>query len=395
MTVIPRDDPAQALRIRRFFIALAAYGLWLILILYSHYLGLIRLSVGWTAILYGGFIAINVIFYILFRTGLNKKLTDPSLTAPQMVAATLGALLIIYFTDEIRALFLLIYFMTFIFGVFRFSLREFLSFALFTFCSYALLVLLLFHNHPEQMDARIEILQLLIFGTVLFWFSLVGSYISSLRNRLSTTNHELSHALKTIEDLAIHDDLTQAYNRRQMHQELQRAKSIADRTGTPFSIAVLDLDHFKQVNDTFGHQKGDDVLKHVVNEINTRIRESDIIARCGGEEFIVIMIDTDIAGAGKCAQKIHNGMHHIKFPGFPDSFSLTISIGITTYRPVEAIDDMIFRADKALYRAKANGRDRVEVELPESGPITGIGPNKRDHTYNDEPDHALIGSWTS
>ena len=371
MTVIPRDDPAQALRIRRFFIALAAYGLWLILILYSHYLGLIRLSISWTVILFGGLIVINVIFYILFRTGLNKKFPDPSLTVPQMVAATLGALLLIYFTDEIRALFLLIYFMTFIFGVFRFSLREFLSFALFTFCSYALLVLLLFHNHPEQMDARIEILQLFIFGTVLFWFSLVGSYISSLRNRLSAANHELNHALKTIEDLATHDDLTQAYNRRHMHQELQRAKSIADRTGIPFSIAVLDLDHFKQVNDTFGHQKGDEVLKHVVNEISSRIRESDIIARCGGEEFIVIMIDTDIAGATKCAQKIHSGMNHIKFPGFPDSFSLTISIGVTAYRPVEAIDDMIFRADNALYRAKANGRDRVEVELPETGQQKG------------------------
>lgn len=366
MTVIPRDDPAQALRIRRFFIAAGAYGLWFFLILYSHYLGLIRLSVGWTAVLYGGFIVINVIFYILLRTGLNKKFTDPSLTAPQMVVATLGAMLIIYFTDEIRALFLLIYFMTFIFGVFRFSLRGFLCFALFVFCSYGLLVFLLFQNHPAQVDARIEILQLFIFGTVLIWFSFVGSYISALRNRLSTTNHELNHALKTIENLAIHDDLTQAYNRRHMHQELQRAKSIADRAGIAFSIAIFDLDHFKQINDTFGHQKGDDALKHLVNEVSGRIRESDIIARYGGEEFIIIMINTDIAGAEKCAQKIHSGMHHIKYPGFPDSFGLTISIGVTAYQPVEAIDNMIFRADKALYRAKANGRDRVVVELPET-----------------------------
>ncbi len=365
MVLTPTDDPAQSLRIRRFFIAVVAYAIWLSLILYSHSLDLIRLSMVEISLVYSVMIFINGIFYVLLRTGLNRKLRDPSLTLPQMVVATIGAMLVIYFTDEIRALMLLIYFMTFIFGVFRFSLPQFFSFALFTLCSYGLVVGLLFYNHPEQVNARIEFLQLIVFGTVLFWFSIIGSYISSLRNRLSTANHELQNACNTIIDLAMHDDLTQVYNRRQMFKELTRTKSLADRGGIPFSIAIFDLDHFKLVNDSYGHQKGDVILKRLVQKCAAELRESDIIARYGGEEFIVIMVDTDINGAVESSQRILESVHKTRYPGFPASFRVTISIGVASYRPVESIDDLILRADNALYQAKANGRNRLEIGLPE------------------------------
>lgn len=289
------------------------------------------------------------------------------MTIPQMIVATIGAMIIMYFTDQIRALMLLTYFTTFIFGIFRLNLRQYLGLALFALASYGFIVLLLFHNHPEQMDHRIEILQFLIFGTVLFWFSFTGSYISSLRNRLSASNHDLSHALTTIEALATYDDLTGAYNRRHMYKELQKAKSMADRGGIPFSIAIFDLDHFKQVNDTFGHQKGDEVLKRLVEKVIGDLRDTDAIARYGGEEFMIIMADTDIGGAEKCAQKIRQSVDNIDFPDFPKSFKVTISTGLTSYRCVENIDQMIFRADVALYRAKSKGRNRVEIEYPERG----------------------------
>jgi diguanylate cyclase len=363
--MIPRDDPSQAVRIRRFFIAFAAYMIWLVLIVYCHYLDFIRLSIWQTVFLYSIFIIVNIAIYVLLRSGLNRKFADPSLTVPQMVAATIGTMVVIYFTDEIRALMLLIYFMTFIFGVFRFNTRQYFSFALFTLLSYSLVVLMLFYHHPETIDAGVEILQLLIFGTVLFWFSIIGSYISSLRNRLSASNHELSHAIMTIEALATYDDLTQVYNRRHMFKVLQQVKSLADRSGIPFSIAIFDLDHFKRVNDLFGHQKGDDVLKRVAREVAGVLRESDILARYGGEEFVVVMPGTEIAGAVDCAQRIHRNLFSTTFTGFPDTFRITISTGITAYRPIENIDDLIYRADNALYRAKAKGRNRMEIEFSE------------------------------
>ncbi len=366
MSIIPRDDFAQALRIRRFFIALIAYAIWLLLIIYIYYLDLIRLSVELTALFYSFFIVFNIIVYIVLRSGLNRKFADPSLTLPQMVAATIGAMVIIYFTDEIRALVLLIYFMTFIFGVFRFNTRRFFGFALFTLGTYSFVVLALVYNHPDKVDTRIEVLQLMIFGTVLFWFSIIGSYISSLRNRLSAANRELSRAVSTIEALAMHDDLTQVFNRRHMFKELKRFKSLSDRTGTPFSIAIFDLDHFKRVNDTFGHQKGDEVLKALVAELVGELRDIDVMARYGGEEFMIIMPGTDIEGAGECARRILERAGNTTFSGFPESFRTTISIGFTSYKPVENLDKMILRADNALYRAKANGRNRVEIEYPEN-----------------------------
>ncbi len=364
MELIPKGDSIQALRIRRFVIAVGSYAMWLVLIIYCQYQGFIRLSPFETAFAFIIFGLINLGFYLLIRTGLNKKFADPSLTFPQMIVGATGAMLAIYFTDRIREVMLLIYFVTVLFGVFRFNLRQYIAFTLFSVGGYGLVILLLYKNHPEAINLQIELLQFIVFAVVLTWFSVVGSYISSLRNRISATNRELNNALKTIEELAIYDDLTQAYNRRQMYKELRREKSLADRSRIPLTVLMLDLDHFKRVNDTFGHLKGDEVLRRLIQEIRNELRDTDTLARYGGEEFLVIMSNTDIAGAKDCAARILSCAERLTYPGFPESFQMTISIGLTVYRPVESIDDMISRADAALYRAKKNGRNRIEVEYP-------------------------------
>ncbi len=362
----PEDDPKQALRLRRFFMALGTYFVWLFLIIYCHILDFIRLAPRETALIYGFFLFINLVFYLLIRTGANKIFSDPSMTLAQMLTGTIAAMTIIYFTDRIRALMLFIYFVTFIFGIFRFNVRQYLAFSLFALCSYGLVILLLFYNHPATVEPKIEILQFIIFGAVIFWFSFICSYISNLRSRISTANRELKDALQTIETIAIQDDLTRVYNRRHMFTELQRGKSIADRTGMPIAVVIFDLDHFKWANDAFGHQKGDQILKQLVHEIKKELRETDIIARYGGEEFLVIMFDADIDGAKECGERIRKRAESIRYAGFSDTFRVTISVGITMYCRAESIDKMIHRADNALYRAKANGRNRTEVELPES-----------------------------
>ncbi|MFW6080873.1 MAG: GGDEF domain-containing protein [Desulfosalsimonas sp.] len=364
--IIPDNDPRQALRLRRFFMALGTYFLWLFLIIYCHALDFIRLNPSQTAFIYSIFILANIIFYILIRTGFNTRFKDPSMTLAQMVTGTVAAMIIIYFTDRIRALMIFIYFVTFIFGIFRFNIRQYFSFALFSMGSYGLMVLLLFYNHPERVDPAIEILQFIILGAVLFWFSLICGYISTLRDRLSTANKELTSALETIEVIAVHDDLTNTYNRRQMFHELDRSKNIADRTGVQFAIILFDLDHFKRVNDNYGHQKGDYILRHMISELRSELRQTDIIARYGGEEFLVIMVDSNIDGAGECAERLRKKAEKIKYSGFSDSFQVTISIGITMYCPSENVDELIKRADNALYLAKAEGRNRVVAQLPES-----------------------------
>lgn len=359
------DDPKQALRIRRFLIATASYLMWMILVVYSYYPGFIRLSKGWTALAFGIIILVNILFYIIFRSGLNKRFSDPSLTMIQMTTAALFAMNAIYFTDEIRGIMLLAYIVTILFGIFRFTLSQYIRFTLFSVATYAVVILMLQVNHPDKINFQIELLQIIIFASVLTWFSMVGNYLSGLREKLSATNYNLKTALNTIQELAIRDDLTQAYNRRHMYEELSREKALADRNGAVFSIALLDLDHFKQVNDTYGHLKGDDVLKHLIHSISHEIREIDSISRYGGEEFLIIMGNTDTKGAEESAHRLRKTVENLKFPGFPDSFCITISVGITPYKPVETIEQIIDRADKALYKAKAAGRNRVIVEYPE------------------------------
>ncbi len=362
-SIIPKNDRQQALRLRRFFIGAASYAMWLILIMYCHYLGFSRLSYGWTLVAFGFVIGINILLYILFRTGLNKKFTDPSLTFPQMAIAALAAMVAVYFTDNIRGVMLIAYIVTMLFGIFRFNLVQYILFTIFSVMCYGTVILLLLNNHPNTITLRVEILQLVVFATILTWFSMVGNYIRQIRKKLSATNYRLNNALNTIQELASHDDLTRAYNRRQMYEELNREKAKADRTGGCFSIALFDLDHFKKINDTYGHLKGDDVLKHLIHTISHEIREIDSISRYGGEEFIIIMSGTDAKGAEECAGRIKNTIENLKFPGFPESFCITISTGITTYCPVESIDELIARSDVAMYKAKSMGRNQVVTEM--------------------------------
>ena len=364
ITILPRNDSHQALRIRRFFIGAGSYLLWFVLIMYCYYQGYIRLSFGWTLLGCGIAAGFNLILYIIFRSGLNKKFADPSLTFPQMAFAALAAMAAIYYIDNIRGIMLVAYIVTILFGVFRFNIFQYLIFTLFSVTCYGTVIVLLLNNHPETITLQVEILQLIVFATVLTWFSMVGSYLREIRKKLSATNFRLNKALNTIRELAIHDDLTRAYNRRQMFEELKQEKAKADRIGGIFSIALFDLDHFKRVNDTYGHLKGDDVLKRLIHSVSHEIREIDSISRYGGEEFVIIMSGSNAKGAEECALRIKNRIDNLKFSGFAESFRMTISTGITTYQPVESIDDLIARSDSAMYKAKSMGRNQVVIENP-------------------------------
>lgn len=362
--IFPKDDPVQALRIRRFLIAAASYLMWIILIFQCYRMGFVRLTPERMAFLFSLCVFINLLLFVIFRTGLNIKFSDPSLTMLQMVIATLLIMIAIYFTDYVRGVMLLAYIVTMLFGVFRFNLRQYIKYAVFSVISYTMVVVLLLKHHPEHVDVRVEALQWVVFAAVLAWFSIIGSYISRLRQKISTANHDLQAALNTISELAIHDDLTQAYNRRHMFERLKYEKAAADRGGPGFSVAIFDLDHFKEVNDTYGHQKGDDVLKFLIQAVKHEIREIDCVARYGGEEFVIILSRADAEGAEECAHRIQKAAAEMKFPGFPVSFGITLSIGLTMYQPRESIDKVIARADSALYQAKAGGRNRVVVENP-------------------------------
>jgi diguanylate cyclase (GGDEF)-like protein/PAS domain S-box-containing protein len=176
------------------------------------------------------------------------------------------------------------------------------------------------------------------------------------RSQAEATAGQLQQALVTLDELANKDSLTGAYNRLKFDEMIRSELGRLERYGTPLSLAMLDIDHFKMVNDTYGHATGDHVLAEVVRTIQENVRETDGFFRWGGEEFLLlspgINLEQSVAMAWKIQQII---AAHVFFK----VNTLTVSLGVTQARSGDSIDDLLLRADLALYEAKRNGRNRV------------------------------------
>jgi len=174
-------------------------------------------------------------------------------------------------------------------------------------------------------------------------------------------NAELAEAMKTIEAMARVDALTGLFNRRHLMDALTLARDRHARTGQAFCVVIVDIDHFKNVNDTYGHLQGDVVLRDVALVLQGTLRACDLCARYGGEEFMLLLEQTRAPEAAVCAERLRLLVEQQRIAGFAPDFSVTISLGIAEFADGESIDQCIARADAALYGAKRGGRNRVEV----------------------------------
>ncbi len=357
-SIIPKDDAKQALRIRRFFMAVVASVFYASLMYISYLAGYTE----WKAII-GLLIIIpimTIFLYIVFRTGLNLKMADPSLTAIQMSSAILTGMFVMFFANEARGTLLLSYIIIFLFGIFRLNTRSFIYISIFTLFTYGIDIALLKIFRPQGVNFHIEYLQWVVLALVLAAFSVIGGYISSLRHNLSISKAEQAKSIEIIRQMAIRDELTGLYNRRHVLELLDHEKNRTSRGGGIFCLAILDIDHFKNVNDTHGHLVGDEVLKAVAVKIKATMRNTEYCARYGGEEFLIVLTQTNIEGALIGVERVRKNIEKLPFPDVGSDFKITVSIGISEYKMREEIDVVIARADKALYLAKEGGRNRVE-----------------------------------
>jgi diguanylate cyclase len=359
LSVILGDDPKQALRIRRFLMAFIVYVFCAFLGYVSYLSGFME----WRAI--AGFLIIipilNITLYIFFRTGLNLKMADPSLTIIQMSAAIILTTYGMFFANESRGVFLLVYVLILLFGIFRLNTRSLIYISLFTLLTYGVDIVLLHLYRPDGINFQMEYLQFIVFAIVLATFSFIGGYISSLRRNLTISKMEQEKYIETIQEMAIRDGLTGLYNRRHVMELLDYEKNRSVRGGGTFCLAMLDIDHFKNVNDLHGHQAGDAVLQAVAATMKKSLRNTEISGRYGGEEFLIIMTQTDIKGALICAERVRTQIENMNFPDIGPDFKVTVSIGISEYHMREEVAPTIARADDALYQAKKHGRNRVET----------------------------------
>lgn len=158
------------------------------------------------------------------------------------------------------------------------------------------------------------------------------------------------------------DPLTGAFNRRHFMTLMDRERKIAERYETPLSLMLLDIDHFKKINDTFGHPTGDEAIKAIAETCRRQVRSTDTFCRYGGEEFIVALPQTDEAGAIIAAEHLRKGVSKIELmaeDGRPVRF--TVSIGVATFVRKSTVEQLIECADQALYAAKLGGRNQVQV----------------------------------
>ncbi|MFZ8861837.1 MAG: GGDEF domain-containing protein [Thermocrinis sp.] len=193
-----------------------------------------------------------------------------------------------------------------------------------------------------------------------------------LRNNLVDTAFTIGRLLSELEEknrelqeLAYYDPLTGLPNRRFFFEHASLIFEEVKRYEKPLSLLVMDIDHFKKINDTYGHDAGDLVLKTFADVIRGIVRKSDICARFGGEEFVVLLPNTDLEGAGVLAERIRAAVSKNPVEHGSIVIVFTVSIGISQYRKgMQSIDELIKEADIALYRAKEGGRNRVEVFIP-------------------------------
>lgn len=182
------------------------------------------------------------------------------------------------------------------------------------------------------------------------------SLIEKQNKQLEKKNEQLKYMART-------DMLTGLFNRMRFTEFVEREIARIGRTGEPSSLVLLDLDHFKRINDLYGHPSGDTVLKLIAGVIRGQLRKTDILARFGGEEFVILLPGTTLEGAYRVAEKIRRAIEGCTFTGKMEDLHITASFGVT---PLDSSQDVSFHsvyqeADKALYRAKDNGRNRVEL----------------------------------
>jgi diguanylate cyclase (GGDEF)-like protein/PAS domain S-box-containing protein len=477
-SIFPKNDPKQALRISRFFMAVAAYVLAASLDYFSYLAGFTE----WKAIV-GLLIIIpiiNISLYILFRTGLNLKMTDPSLTGIQMCVAILVVMYGMYFANESRGVLLLAYIIVLIFGIFRLNTRSFLYVSIFTLLTYGINIALRHIYRPQDVNFNIEYLQWGVLALVLVAFSIIGGYISSLRTKISKdssiikrltdnihdvifvldmnlnytyvspsvkilrgyepeevlkqapfdafTPSSLDLAKETIPEvmelgklenkvtisrtlqlevkrkdgtavwtetkfsfirdkdqrtmgilgvmrdiaerrqmeqqlnyMATHDALTGLPNRLMFNQLLNQAIRSAQRHKKQLAVFFIDLDRFKTINDSLGHEAGDRLLKEIARRFKRSLRAVDVVARLGGDEFVILVEEVnDSSQVEIVAHKIlSSAIKPMVLLG--EECRVTASIGISIY-PKDGQDEQSLtkNADIAMYFAKEEGKNNYQ-----------------------------------
>ncbi len=314
--------------------------------------------VAWLAIL--AFVSVTA-FYVVIRSGLNQRFAEPTLALPQALVAQSLIAWTYAVTGPAHSGILILMALVMVFGMFNMRLDSARIVSIYATTLIGIIMIWRARTDPVNYPAHLELINFALVATVLPAMSQLTSQLMKMRARVNAQKIALETALAHIQEMATLDDLTGLVNRRRMMSLMKEHASRRARGGPPFYIAMVDLDHFKSVNDTYGHAVGDEVLKAFAKQAVLILRNTDIVGRWGGEEFLLLLPETPPGEPtiGVARLRGHLGETEVSV-SVPD-LRIAFSAGFARYIEGEQIDQTIERADRALYAAKSAGRNQTVV----------------------------------
>lgn len=318
-------------------------------------------------VLSGG--AVIGFFLTLSQLRFNDRFEDHYLTFWQMAANIIVQFCFLVVAPQIGYVFFYVIFLIFSVGTIRMTTRQ--ATIAWSMMTFGMVPAFLFNDLPVMIPANTffeRLAAMLMFTLTVGQCAIVGLFGSEMRRQLTKSSRALRTASKRIEELAEIDELTGAFNRRSIMQKLDTEIKRARRLNHPCSIALIDLDWFKRINDTFGHPAGDEVLRTFAITTFANIRAIDSFGRYGGEEFLLVLPETPPREAERILNRIRIIVSELDWSALSPGVSLSMSAGVATLLPNETADEMLARTDSALYAAKHNGRNRIVNAAQRSEP---------------------------
>ena len=311
----------------------------------------------WTACSVLGLIAV----YAAIRSGWSRRFKDPALTLAQILYAITCCAAAFVIAGPARGVTLPILAIILMFGIFGLTTRQMLGVLVYSLVAFGVASGVVAARDEPDYPTVVAAAYVGMVVVVLLSSTFLTTRVQSTREHLRRQKAELAQALEQIRQLATHDDLTGLLNRRAMLDRMQLEQHRSLRSGSPLLIAQLDIDHFKAVNDTHGHAAGDLVLQSFADTVRRNVRDTDVLARWGGEEFVLLLCDTPASDAVALMERLRQAVQAMQVPvaqgGQP--ITVTVSIGLARHTPADPLAGTLERADRALYAAKAGGRNRV------------------------------------
>ncbi len=301
---------------------------------------------------------------VLIRSGRTQHLRDPALTQFQVRFALLSITVAYVLLGPARGISLVLLSLIMLFSVFDVSPRQMAANIVYALALFGIAFATVAWLDEPHRQPVVEGAYAAMVVIVLLGITFVTVRLNKIRQRLKRQKNELTEALAQIQQLATHDELTGLPNRRHMMSVLETEHLRSQREAGPWMVALLDIDLFKLVNDTHGHAVGDQVLQTFGATVREAVRATDLLARWGGEEFLLLLHNTQPGAARTVLERVRQAVHDCTVETQGQQVRVTVSIGVAAYTKGASVAQVLDHADQALYRAKSEGRNRVVEAMP-------------------------------